>query len=237
MQLYEEVNLYESLWEALEAESESQPGLSLEPVATAARGAIDTLLPTTFAKQKIVHSTATSLMVVALMPIVSAFVVTGSGAAAGAARLAIKLGAIVATSTLVAKVLEAGTVRRLTRNFPGIKQLADKNPSIKREIYKLATEVGQKNAAKVIDSLEGYINDHPELMEEENVQATLELLYDPVEGKRVVDLALIATQAAVEELPGTLEESFDNSNFDSSETDTEEYVATLMQDFQKGPKN
>lgn len=232
MQLYDEVKLYESLWEALEATDAPQSRLNFEPVATAAKDTINNLLPTAYAKQKIVHSTATSLIVVALMPIVSAFIGPGP-----VAKLALKIGAIIATSTLVAKVLEAGTVKYLTRDFPGIKQLADRNPSLKREIYKLATEVGQKNAAKVMDSLEEYIKEHPEVLEEENVQATLELLYDPVEGKRVVDLALIATQAAVEELPGTLDESFDGSDSDLLNTDTEEYIAALMQDFQKGPKN
>lgn len=239
--LYKEFDNYAALWEDINSNSTAS-STRLEPVAVTEKelpeetppinfslqqqkSNFPTLELSTFTKQKFINSTVTSVIVAGMLGIVDCI---WPGIGTGLS-LAVKSGAVLAVSSVVAKVLETAMYTKLTRGFSGVKQLAAKNPNLKKEIYRLALEVGKKDAAKAIDSLEAYITAHPEVLDAETAEAMLELLYDPVEYKKVINLALVKTQAAATETTAaTLAEDIQTGE-DASE-ETEEFIAELLAD-------
>jgi hypothetical protein len=239
--LYKEFDDYAALWEDINSNSTSSSTM-LDPITVAEddlpartppvnfslqqqKSSLPAVELSTFTKQKFLNSTVTSVIVAGMLGIVDCI---WPGIGTGLS-LVVKSGAVLAVSSVVAKVLETAMYTNLTRGFSGVKQLAEKNPNLKKEIYRLALEVGKKDAAKAIDSLEAYIADHPEVLDAETAEAMLELLYDPVEYKKVINLALVKTQvAAAEANDATLAEAIQMGE-DASE-ETEEFIAELLAD-------
>ena len=111
------------------------------------------------------------------------------------------IGLTLLASNIIVDIFEAIDYHKVTKNYPGIKQLVKKSSNLRREIFSLIDEAGVEKAAECLEHIDQYIMANPQILEDDTIEAILDIAYDPDAKTKTVELALAGDNAPVPEEP------------------------------------
>jgi hypothetical protein len=110
-------------------------------------------------------------------------------AALGGASLA-GIGTTIIVSYIITDIFEAIDFHKATKNYPGIKQLIKKSKYLRHDIFKLIDEAGVEKTAAALEAFDNYVKRNPQILEDDTVEAILDITYDPITGAKNIDISL-----------------------------------------------